>query len=104
MSGFTREGKSNSLNTKPKLFIITNICLTAKLIHFIFVFSNKACEFKYSHGTKNLQKQNTCQLDDHEGRIYVAGDYEKHECGMKILKSIVNDTGEWRVEVSIESY
>ena len=68
------------------------------------MFSNKACEFKYSHGTKNLQKQNTCQLDDHEGRIYVAGDYEKHECGMKILKSILNDTGEWRVEVSIESY
>ena len=44
-------------------------------------------------------KQNTCLLDDHEGRIHVAGNYDKHECGMKITKAIYNDTGEWRVEV-----
>ena len=44
-------------------------------------------------------KQNTCLLDDHEGRIHVAGNYDKHECGMKITKAIHNDTGEWRVEV-----
>ena len=67
------------------------------------VFSNKACEFKYTHGTNKLEKQNSCQLDDHEGRIHVAGDYEKHECGMKISRSILNDAGEWRVEVSTQS-
>ena len=44
-------------------------------------------------------KQNTCLLDDHEGRIHVAGNYDKHECGMKITNAIHNDTGEWRVEV-----
>jgi len=66
---------------------------------WIHTRSNKACEFKYTHGTKKLEKQNTCQLDDHEGRIHVAGNYEKHECGMKISQAILNDTGEWRVEV-----
>ena len=45
-------------------------------------------------------KQNTCLLDDHEGRIHVAGNYDKHECGMKISQAILNDTGEWRVEVN----
>ena len=66
-----------------------------------FCFSGKACEFKYVHAVDKLVKQNTCQLDDHEGRIHVAGNYNKHECGMKISQAILNDTGEWRVEVNI---
>jgi hypothetical protein len=66
------------------------------------VFSNTACEFRYTKGTNKLEKLNSCQLADHEGRIHVAGDYSKHECGMKISKSILNDTGEWRVEVSTQ--
>ena len=40
-------------------------------------------------------------MDDHEGRIHVAGNYDKHECGMKISQAILNDTGEWRVEVNL---
>ena len=46
-------------------------------------------------------KQNTCQLDDHEGRVHVAGNYDNHECGMKISEAIPSDAGEWRVEVFI---
>ena len=63
-------------------------------------YSNKACEFRYTHAVNKLVKQNTCLLDDHEGRIHVAGNYDKHECGMKISQAILNDTGEWRVEVN----
>ena len=48
-------------------------------------------------------KQNTCQLDDHEGRVHVAGNYDNHECGMKISEAIPSDAGEWRVEVFIMS-
>jgi len=66
---------------------------------WIHTESNKACEFRYTHAVDKLVKQNTCLLDDHEGRIHVAGNYDKHECGMKITKAIHNDTGEWRVEV-----
>jgi len=66
---------------------------------WIHTESNKACEFRYTHAVNKLVKQNTCVLDDHEGRIHVAGNYDKHECGLKISNAIVNDTGEWRVEV-----
>jgi len=66
---------------------------------WIHVESKKACEFRYQHAVNKLVKQNTCLLDDHEGRIYVAGNYDKHECGMKISQASLNDTGEWRVEV-----
>ena len=63
--------------------------------------SKKACEFKYVHAVNKLVKQNTCQLDDHEGRVHVAGNYDNHECGMKISEAIPSDAGEWRVEVFI---
>jgi len=66
---------------------------------WIHTESNKACEFRYTHAVNKLVKQNTCLLDDHEGRIHVAGNYDKHECGLKISQAILNDTGEWRVEV-----
>ena len=49
-------------------------------------------------------KQNTCQLDDHEGRVHVAGNYDNHECGMKISEAIPSDAGEWRVEVFIMQF
>ena len=65
------------------------------------ISSKKACEFKYVHAVNKLVKQNTCQLDDHEGRVHVAGNYDNHECGMKISEAIPSDAGEWRVEVSI---
>jgi len=66
---------------------------------WIHTGSKKACEFKYVHAVNKLVKQNTCQLDDHEGRVHVAGNYDNHECGMKISEAIPSDAGEWRVEV-----
>ena len=77
----------------------TNFKIVPK--HQTLISSKKACEFKYVHAVNKLVKQNTCQLDDHEGRVHVAGNYDNHECGMKISEAIPSDAGEWRVEVSI---
>ena len=81
--------------------IIFYIFKTISTKHQNLIFSKKACEFKYVHAVNKLVKQNTCQLDDHEGRVHVAGNYDNHECGMKISEAIPSDAGEWRVEVFI---
>ena len=61
--------------------------------------TKKSCEFRYNKNTKKLEKQSECQLDEHEGRVHLAGNYNNHECGIRISDAILSDSGEWKVEV-----
>ena len=106
MFGYIQEGKLHFTDLIVSLFqnnvkfgCKTNFKIIPK--QQTLIFSKKACEFKYVHAVNKLVKQNTCQLDDHEGRVHVAGNYDNHECGMKISEAIPSDAGEWRVEVFI---
>ena len=62
--------------------------------------TKKSCEFRYNKNTKKLEKQSECQLDEHEGRVHLAGNYNNHECGIRISDAILSDSGEWKVEVT----
>ena len=39
-------------------------------------------------------------MDEHEGRVHLAGNYNNHECGIRISDAILSDSGEWKVEVT----
>ena len=41
---------------------------------------------------------------DYEDYDYGSGNYDNHECGMKISEAIPSDAGEWRVEVLIMQF
>lgn len=57
----------------------------------------RTCNLEWKYATGNVTKQK-CH-DDIDDRVTIAGDYEKHECSIKISDLELNDAGSWQCEM-----